>query len=136
MEHHGEEYTPTYLTLYESLILVGFYSNVKISKAGGSSEGDRGVPGQILKSPTVSTGVAKPKQNERQSATILTLWLITFIPLQGPHKRTFFKCSFLYKTSPDAINTFDLQEVWFIITLIFMQWAGACTAPHCIHLGQ
>lgn len=61
MEHRGEEYAPTYLTLYESLILVGFFSNVKISKAGGSSGGNGGVPGRILKSPTVSTGVAKPK---------------------------------------------------------------------------
>lgn len=60
MEYHGEECAPTYLTLYESL--VWFFSNVKISKAGGSSEGDGGVPGRILKSPTVSTGIAKPKQ--------------------------------------------------------------------------
>lgn len=64
MEHRGEGYAPTYLPLYESLILVGFYSNVKISKAGGSSEGDGGVPGRKLKSPTVSTGVAKPKQKK------------------------------------------------------------------------
>lgn len=61
MEHHGEEYAPTYLALYESLILVVFFSNVKISKTGGSSEGDGGVPERILKSPTVSTGVAKPR---------------------------------------------------------------------------
>lgn len=51
------------------IIYFGFSSNVKISKAGGNSEGDGDVPWAILKPPTVSTDIAKSKQmkGSRQS---------------------------------------------------------------------
>lgn len=56
-----------------------------------------------------------------------------YLAARGASQKPIFKCSFLYKASPCPINTSVLQEVWFIITLSFMQWAGACSGPHCIH---
>lgn len=63
MEHYKEEYAPTNLPVNESHIVFFFFpSNVKISKAGGSFEKDSGIPGVILKPPTVSTDLAKSEQ--------------------------------------------------------------------------
>lgn len=81
------------------------------------------------------------KANERQSPIILTLQLITFIPLplsctRGPTEGHFSSVVFCTRPVQIQLTPLSLQEGWFIITLSFMQWAGACTAPHCIHLGQ
>lgn len=56
---------------------------------------------------------------------------VTFLH-QGPHKRTFFKCSFLYKASPDPINTSILKKsvVYHHSQLHAMSWSLCSSSLH------
>lgn len=109
MEYHGEECAPTYLTLYESLILFGFFQMSRFPKQvavlremGVFQEGYWNL--QLYPQVLPNQSKWKAVTNHFNTSADHIYPTATFLH-QGPHRRTFFKRSFLYKASPDPVNT-------------------------------
>lgn len=99
---------PPHIWLYMNHSFWCFFLNVKISKTGGSSEGDGGVPERILKSPNCFHRCCQTKVNKWQSPIILTLQMIVFISLhEEPHKSPFL--SVVFCTRPAHVQLTPLS---------------------------